>query len=760
MALNNVVVHGSRFQVVHVEYLDIPVHSLDWSGSHLLVSSKQGITRLYAVRGQFKEGQEDDSKITQAAEYTMPVHDAPVVPGQYPMNSLVKSVRFNANYSDERVYELWQPLTPFSTTTNVTEDQQLQQENESSASSVSTEFLTTFMSHINVWDALHEEKPKFSLNLGNTDPINCANWSPHAPHTLIVTGGCGRALRIIDVRAKDVVWQAEEAHQRPIRDAKFNTFIPYWLASAGEDGAVNLFDIRASYHAPVAKITAHEGVVESISWSNMRPENLTTASSDVFDTHYQTAKWTKTDTPPATIRPMTKALWYSWLGSTVDEPWSAVDQHINYGDNDDPWGHSTDCDPEAMLLCGAIGIGEWGRSDKGPVYVGEDFEKSKGPVVGVSTSKSLLAEYYCITDRGQLAVQTVRLENDEQINFKFRYKKEEYPLAYQVEYDIYSRHIDRAWEDLEQLKNINCDDIREREEQVTYLENCLNVLPPIAPKTWGFDTIPDKTDRRTSRRLWNQDDLWELAISTFRKDLDFWSSARLPPGYETRYGFDVNIKDRTMAPAIVSPSVTTMPEEYGGDDNDYGFGNAGTADSDHSTTMSSAAAVSTTQAVVEGGEQDRKPSEPETKKTEWTISSPAKNTPGRQRSSTLSITRSRASTIRSLASGSLGRSSSDRQSKNDVQNTNPFLQQEVPTPPTSQNQQDQQQQQQQQQQHHHHRFVRPTQSLKRMFSRRSKHHQHDPPPEPKTTEQEESVMPEPPISRKRTTRRNALFGAS
>ena len=127
----------------------------------------------------------------------------------------------------------------------------------------------------------------------------------------------------------------------------------------------------------------------------MRCENIATVSSDgtmrmwilkadaipIFDSLYQTAKWSKHDTPAASLRPQSKALWHVWQQSTIEEPWSKVDQHIYYSDNDDPWGHSEDYGAETMLLTGALGIGEWGRSDKGPVYIGEDFEKSKGSVI-------------------------------------------------------------------------------------------------------------------------------------------------------------------------------------------------------------------------------------------------------------------------------------------------------------------------------------------------------------------------------------------
>ncbi|KAI7847762.1 WD40-repeat-containing domain protein [Circinella umbellata] len=836
MAPNNIIIDGPRFELVHTEKLDIPIYSLDWSGTHLLVGSKQGITRLYTVRGKFNELYQDqvenEYKVTQAAEYAIPissVYDAPLLPDKYPMNSIIKSVDFNSSYSDDRVYKLWEPSID-----NIENDEQEQKENIH----ITTNFLTTFMNQLNIWDALEEGNPKVSFNLG-TNLINCGNWSPHAPHTLIATGGCDKTLRVIDVRTKEgVVWQAEEAHNRPIRDAKFNTFIPYWLASSGEDAIVNIYDIRASYHAPVARIAGHDGIVESITWSNMRCEILSTASSDgtmrlwifkadaipIFDSLYHTAKWSKRDTPVSSLRPQSKALWHSWQQSTIEEPWSKADQHIYYSDNDDPWGHSEDYGAETMLLTGALGIGEWGRSDKGPVYIGEDVEKSKGCVVKVSTSKSIAGEYYSITDRGQLISQTVRLENKQDaFVFPFRFKKENDPLANQIECDIFTRHIDRAKENIEKLRHVNCDIESVRDEQVAYFEDCMRVLPPIMPDQWGIDTIPDKMDRRISRRLWNQDDLWEVGISTFRKDLDYWGACRLPPGYATRNDFDLNIKERTLAPS--TPTIKKSSEDSGisstpiedkqqqrppieeMSSNSHESLTKENTDrllktpSDTSITSSTSSRTSHNYSINSASNTNRQRGDNEIQKPQPknpfysvnadegdpNISSPTmvfdmpeKQAQKLQQSSSSNL-RSRSGTLRKNFNTSFLNRTSSRGSSfvsKISNNNNPFLQQqqqeEEPSQQSHQEEKQQQQQQQQQletgkaveQQQQQHRFGKSTQSLKRMFSRKAKQQQGPPPTEPykRMTEQEENSavneMPEPSARQKRTIRRNAVFGAS
>jgi hypothetical protein len=81
---------------------------------------------------------------------------------------------------------------------------------------------------------------------------------------------------------------------------------------------------------------------------------------------------------------------------------------------------------------------------------------------------------------------------------------------------------------------------RERAEEVEFLEDCLKPRDPIKCTEWKFDSIPDKSSKRISRRLWNAEDMWEDAIQKFKKDLKYWSY-RIPPGYNTKYKFPVCI---------------------------------------------------------------------------------------------------------------------------------------------------------------------------------------------------------------------------
>jgi WD40 repeat protein len=49
--------------------------------------------------------------------------------------------------------------------------------------------------------------------------------------------------RISSKTQKGVVYKVAVAHSGAVSCARFSPFVPYWLASAGQDGAVKLWDL-------------------------------------------------------------------------------------------------------------------------------------------------------------------------------------------------------------------------------------------------------------------------------------------------------------------------------------------------------------------------------------------------------------------------------------------------------------------------------------------------------------------------------------
>jgi WD40 repeat protein len=97
------------------------------------------------------------------------------------------------------------------------------------------------------------------------EPLNTCHWSPHPPFNLIATAGYAGTLDIIDCRVSSSsppVWTSARSHKGGIFDVQFNPVIPYWIASAGEDGTTNIWDIRCGH--PVSKIEGHNRRVNSV----------------------------------------------------------------------------------------------------------------------------------------------------------------------------------------------------------------------------------------------------------------------------------------------------------------------------------------------------------------------------------------------------------------------------------------------------------------------------------------------------------------
>ncbi|KAJ3225348.1 hypothetical protein HDU78_010683, partial [Chytriomyces hyalinus] len=127
---------------------------------------------------------------------------------------------------------------------------------------VSPKFLALEGRKVFMWDI--EGQKVVASEMISFDQLMCASWSPHQPYgSLMAVSGVDHHLSVLDARLmgmdtdKSVVWKVERAHggksHAAITAVKFNPFIPHWLASAGEDSVVRLWDLRYLKN-PAAKI--------------------------------------------------------------------------------------------------------------------------------------------------------------------------------------------------------------------------------------------------------------------------------------------------------------------------------------------------------------------------------------------------------------------------------------------------------------------------------------------------------------------------
>ncbi|KAF9167803.1 hypothetical protein DFQ26_002997 [Actinomortierella ambigua] len=92
-----------------------------------------------------------------------------------------------------------------------------------------------------------------------------------------------RQLRIMDWRQGSGDSEATllaEAHRGPIRDIQWSPYIPYWLASCGDDGQIKVWDLRFQSRAMVELGEYGQGFYQSLAWSNTHCDIISSSSRD------------------------------------------------------------------------------------------------------------------------------------------------------------------------------------------------------------------------------------------------------------------------------------------------------------------------------------------------------------------------------------------------------------------------------------------------------------------------------------------------
>jgi len=137
---------------------------------------------------------------------------------------------------------------------------------------------------LHIWDLNRTLDPLHSIK-GSNFPLYCAKWHPHDRDLIGISGKNG-SIKIIDCRKLDIGAatelirsQRQNIHNNAVRSLDFNPIIPFWLATASNDGTVKIWDIRKTIE-PLITLQGHQNMVRSVRWSNTHCDVLASGGSD------------------------------------------------------------------------------------------------------------------------------------------------------------------------------------------------------------------------------------------------------------------------------------------------------------------------------------------------------------------------------------------------------------------------------------------------------------------------------------------------
>jgi WD40 repeat protein len=303
--------------------------------------------------------------------------------------------------------------------------------------------------------------------------LNKVHFSNHAPFgQLLAFCGQDSSIGIVDTRllqggSKSLVWSIADAHQGQVNDIMFNHFVPFWIASAGEDGVVKMWDIRYLKN-PAARIDAHYGSIRSIGWSNTHCNVLSTVSHD--------------------------RSWRSWYidGShhTAKHPWK-----------------------EFMIGCPGSeyeSLNQMHNMDSsviGGTLIG-DYSLYEAPVIATQAAAAHADTFYSLSALGTLSAHTIKSRVLEGL-FEHRYESN---FEKEVETAVHNRDLAEAFELMIKLSRT----------EFSKNENIASHEGPLIQLCTMRNAI--------GQSEWKLGDLNSLSMEEVKKDLDDFTYG-LPPGF-------------------------------------------------------------------------------------------------------------------------------------------------------------------------------------------------------------------------------------
>lgn len=138
-----------------------------------------------------------------------------------------------------------------------------------------------------LWDVVNDYKSRTDGKMVSIAPkqvythhiggVNDVAWHPSEKH-IFASVGDDQQLYVVDSRDQSVVFKADtKTASLSVAFSPFNTRL---LATSGEDGIVNLWDIKSNSQSPIGRLIGHNGPVGSLDWSPHNPRLLVSGSED------------------------------------------------------------------------------------------------------------------------------------------------------------------------------------------------------------------------------------------------------------------------------------------------------------------------------------------------------------------------------------------------------------------------------------------------------------------------------------------------
>ncbi|KAJ3017626.1 hypothetical protein HKX48_003450 [Thoreauomyces humboldtii] len=437
-----------------------PIHTLSVSGSHLLTGGAGGCVQVFDMdHDELDQKGRGMAHVTEmalvAARARAPISPPQKMAGSLRIQCLEFAPRTLASPSDDASVA---PQT-----------------------APATLFLATIGKTLSLCD-FQTLKVTSTTAIGS-DALQTATWSPHVDTRMIATGGVDRSINVLDARLlgdpTTIVWKVPDAHGGAVTDVRFNPFVPYWLASTGDDRVVKMWDVRYLSH-PVARIGAHYHAVHSLAWSNSHAETITTVSSD--------------------------RSWRAWSflsgADTRRDDDASGSAFVSCPGSE--WGRSSYAEGREMAVIGAQMVGE--------------FSDDVSPLIRVVASKRLLDTYYTLSAVGEVCCHTVAGNAFSPV-IPHRFDMTDHPLEHEVEHQIHTRKLPAAYLDVVQI----CREARQEGKLLAanekeILELCIPTAPIDATR-WTVP-LPSMSERTAG----------QAAVECVRGELDGYTYF-LPPKF-------------------------------------------------------------------------------------------------------------------------------------------------------------------------------------------------------------------------------------